>query len=230
MSSGTKRKREFPSTFSSESRKFIFQLDLDQDAVKQMLGSLPYAHLRAVLLPLELHGKASYFEEMAEIERRSSCPHYGRYLYDLTSSNKCNIEISACVRLENPEEFYEANGLNLIRGEARNLDRALELETTLSEATVKCDISLNSVQAMNDFYSDYKSGLFDNSFRQAILGSPTEQQNLEPGQPRYSVKVGLNDRIFEAEKDRLQAMENAAKLAKKTHKHRQRQSRPAQAR
>ena len=47
----------------------------------------------------------------------------------------------------------------------------------------------------------------------------------EPGQPRYSVKVGLNDRIFEAEKDRLQAMENAAKLAKKTHRHKQRQSR-----
>ena len=31
---------------------------------------------------------------------------------------------------------------------------------------------------MNDFYADYKSGLFDNSFRQAILGSPVEQQNL----------------------------------------------------
>lgn len=100
--------------------------------------------------------------------------------------------------------------IHVLTGEASNLDRALELETTLSEATVKCDISLNSVQgeifirsrttkslywdrfdrkhefssiihyptAMNDFYSDYKSGLFDNSFRQAILGSPVEQQNL----------------------------------------------------
>lgn len=38
MSSNGKRKREFPSTFSSESRKFIFQLDLDQNAVKEMLG------------------------------------------------------------------------------------------------------------------------------------------------------------------------------------------------
>lgn len=90
------------------------------------------------------------------------------------------------------------------------LDRALELEASLSEATVKCDITLHSVQAMNSFYADYKNGLLDISFRQAILGNPPDQQNREAGQPRYSVKVGLNDRIFAAEKDRLMALEKTA--------------------
>lgn len=30
---------------------------------------------------------------------------------------------------------------------------------------------------MNSFYADYKNGLLDISFRQAILGNPPDQQN-----------------------------------------------------
>ncbi|OQR72563.1 hypothetical protein BIW11_10306, partial [Tropilaelaps mercedesae] len=167
----------FASTFTPESQKFILQLDLDEKAVKEMLRSLPSAHLRSAALPLELRGRASYYAEMAEIARHQSCPHYGRYTYLNSTSNECNIEVSVCVRLENPEEFYEVNGLSLTQGDSSMLDRALELEGSLSEATVKCDITLHSVQAMNSFYTDYKNGLLDISFRQAILGNPPDQQN-----------------------------------------------------
>lgn len=127
----------FASTFTPESQKFILQLNLDQKAVKEMLRSLPYAHLRSVSLPLELRGKASYYAEMVEIARHQSCPHYGRYTYPSNTSNECNIEISACVRLENPEEFYEANGLSLTQGTEKIVLIAIkQLSTKMRHANV----------------------------------------------------------------------------------------------